>query len=65
MDEKQPAVKQCRACDRAWGAFGIVMGLVVLAIGLDLMTGGALTRAASPRKLATVTDIRSKHDNAG
>jgi hypothetical protein len=35
----------CRPCEIAWGTFGIVAGCVLFAIGLDLLTGGRLTRA--------------------
>jgi hypothetical protein len=40
-------VKPCRPCEIAWGTFGVLAGLVLLAIGADLLTGGRLTRAIS------------------
>jgi hypothetical protein len=42
---EQEAVRTCRPCDRIWGAFGLLAGGALIYMGLDLLTGGALTRA--------------------
>jgi hypothetical protein len=36
--------RQCAFCERAWGLIGAAAGLAILAIGLDLLLGGGLTR---------------------
>jgi hypothetical protein len=43
MDD-EPA-RECAFCDRAWGFIGVATALVIGAVGLDLLLGGALTRA--------------------
>jgi hypothetical protein len=48
-------VKPCRPCEIAWGTFGVLAGLILLAIGTDLVTGGWLTRALT----------RSEHEQSG
>jgi hypothetical protein len=43
----QAGTGPCRPCEIAWGSFGVIAGLVLLFIGADLLTGGAITRAIS------------------
>jgi hypothetical protein len=58
-------MKECRACDRVWGVFGVIVGAGILVIGIDLVTGGAITRALTggARHLASVTPIREDVDD--
>jgi hypothetical protein len=42
--------RQCAFCERAWGLIGAAAGLAILAIGLDLILGGALTSAVFRRR---------------
>jgi hypothetical protein len=42
MEEDEP--RQCVFCERVWGLVGLAAGAVILYIGADLVTGGALTR---------------------
>jgi hypothetical protein len=52
--EEQP-VRECRKCDLAWGIGGVIFGVLLLALGADLITRGALTRALTGApKLADV-----------
>lgn len=44
--------KPCRPCEAAWGVIGILAGIVLLYMGADLLTGGALTAAISGRQAA-------------
>lgn len=44
-EPQEPRKAACRPCESIWGVFGIGVGLVILCIGLDLATHGALTRA--------------------
>lgn len=34
----------CRFCEIAWGTLGLTAGCILIFIGLDLISGGALTR---------------------
>lgn len=43
-------VTGCRPCEIFWGTVGIVAGLAVLLIGLDLITDGRLTALSFPRR---------------
>lgn len=36
--------KDCKWCDRAWGINGLLLGAIFTYAGLDLLTGGGLTR---------------------
>lgn len=56
-------VKECRKCDRAWGLIGIGFGTVILIIGIDLLTGGALARLVSRAPLAPVIPLRTADDD--
>ena len=33
----------CRKCETFWGALGILFGVAILGIGIDLITHGAVT----------------------
>lgn len=35
--------RDCRPCDLLWGAVGIGAGMLLLYIGIDLLTNGAIT----------------------
>jgi hypothetical protein len=37
--------RECAWCDRGWAAIGIVTGLLIVVIGVDLATGGRLAGA--------------------
>jgi hypothetical protein len=51
MDESEERqVKECRQCDLVWGLAGVLFGSLILAIGADLITRGALTRALTGRR---------------
>lgn len=39
--------RQCVFCDRAWGVFGVVLGVVFLFIGIDVLTGSKLSTMLS------------------
>jgi hypothetical protein len=43
MDDDTP--RECSFCDRAWGLVGLATALIIGAVGLDLLLGGAITRA--------------------
>ena len=36
--------KKCVFCDRIWGVFGVALGGLIMLIGFDLLSGGALAR---------------------
>jgi hypothetical protein len=42
--------KPCRPCEMAWGVIGLAAGIVLLYMGADLLTGGALTAMISGRR---------------
>jgi hypothetical protein len=42
MDDDQ---RECQFCDRVWGFVGVAIALAIGYVGLDLLTGGALTTA--------------------
>jgi len=54
MDEKE-----CIWCDRAWALLGLVAGMGIAFMAVDLMSGGMLTRSLTRRvpKLAAVIDL--------
>jgi hypothetical protein len=59
---------ECKWCDRGWALVGIVTGLFVVCMGIDLATGGRLgtwaTSAFSARpRLATVTDMPAREES--
>ena len=39
----EPA-RECVFCDRAWGFIGVATAVVIGAVGLDLLLGGAISR---------------------
>ena len=41
--------KPCRPCEMVWGVIGALAGIVLLYMGVDLLSGGALTAAISGR----------------
>ncbi len=43
MDDEAPP-GECVFCDRVWGIVGVATALIIGAVGLDLLLGGALTR---------------------
>lgn len=56
-------VSECRKCDRAWGLIGIGFGTVILVIGIDLLSGGALARLLTRgAQVAPVIPLRSADD---
>lgn len=43
--------ESCTFCDRIWGVAGISMGLLIMLIGFDLLSGGLLAKiVGSPVK---------------
>jgi hypothetical protein len=41
--------KECKLCDRVWGVAGIAMGMLIMLIGFDLLSGGFLaSKVGSP-----------------
>jgi hypothetical protein len=59
---------ECKWCDRGWALIGVVSGLFVVAMGIDLATGGRLgdwasSLFASARpQLATVTGLPAREE---
>ena len=54
-----PDEKECLWCDRAWALLGLVAGMGIAFMAIDLMGGGFLTRSLTQRvpKLAAVIDL--------
>ena len=54
MDEKE-----CIWCDRAWALLGLLAGMGIAFMAIDLMGGGFLTRSLTKRvpQLAAVVDL--------
>jgi hypothetical protein len=54
-----PDEKECLWCDRAWALLGLVAGMGIAFMAIDLMGGGFLTRSLTRRvpKLAAVIDL--------
>lgn len=46
MAEREPG-QPCRPCEMLWGTIGVIAGLALLFMGLDLLTGQGLTRRIS------------------
>ena len=42
-----PEVKECVWCDRAFGIFGLVLGLAILYISVDVLLSGKVTTVLS------------------
>lgn len=36
--------EKCIFCDRIWGVFGVALGGLILLIGMDLLSGGSISR---------------------
>jgi hypothetical protein len=55
----EPERRECRKCDAVWGLAGVFFGGLILAIGVDLLTGGALGRVLTggARKAAAAADM--------
>jgi len=51
--------KECIWCDRAWALLGLLAGMGIAFMAVDLMSGGMLTRSLTKRvpKLAAVIDL--------
>ena len=62
MDEKE-----CLWCDRAWALLGLVAGVGIAFMAVDLLTGGMLTKGLTARvpQLAAVVDLPDRTDDAG
>ena len=54
-----PEDKECLWCDRAWALLGLLAGMGIAFMAVDLMGGGFLTRSLTRRvpKLAAVIDF--------
>ena len=50
---------ECLWCDRVWALFGLVAGMGVAFIAVDVLTGGMLTRSLTKRvpRLDAVIDL--------
>ena len=62
MDEKE-----CIWCDRAWALLGLVAGVGIAFMAVDLLTSGMLTKGLTARvpKLAAVVDLPRDETDAG
>ena len=51
--------KECIWCDRAWALLGLVAGMGIAFMAVDLMGGGFLTRSLTRKvpRLAAVIDL--------
>jgi len=51
--------KECIWCDRAWALLGLLAGMGIAFMAIDLMGGGFLTRSLTKRvpQLAAVVDL--------
>jgi hypothetical protein len=47
--EEEDVIRQCRPCDVLWGTLGLLITVAVGYISIDLLAGGALTRAIAGR----------------
>jgi hypothetical protein len=45
--------KKCVLCDRIWGVFGIALGVLIIGIGADLLSGGVISRLIGTPKPVT------------
>ena len=54
-----PDDKECIWCDRAWALLGLVAGIGIAFMAVDLMSGGMLTKSLTTRvpQLAAVIDL--------
>lgn len=52
IDGKKP----CALCDKALPAFGVLLGLVFVAISVDLLTGGFLSKMVASRSRSAVIE---------
>lgn len=41
---KRDEDEKCEFCDRVWGVFGVATGALVFLIGMDLLSGGFISR---------------------
>lgn len=53
---EETAGETCRPCEAFWGIIGVTAALVLLYIGVDLLSGGALTSAIAGRRTEEVQD---------
>lgn len=64
-----PEETECIWCDRVWALFGLVAGIGVAFVAVDLLTGGMLTKSLTRRvpRLAAVIDLPAPEagDSAG
>jgi hypothetical protein len=62
-----PDEKECIWCDRAWALLGLVAGIGIAFMAVDLMGGGFLTRSLTKRvpQLAAVVDLPRDETDAG
>ena len=54
-----PDEKECLWCDRAWALLGLVAGIGIAFMAVDLLSSGMLTRSLTKRvpQLAAVIDL--------
>lgn len=54
-----PEQKECLWCDRAWALLGLVAGVGIAFMAVDLLSGGMLTKSLTKRvpQLAAVIDL--------
>ena len=54
-----PDEKECLWCDRAWALLGLVAGIGIAFMAIDLLSSGMLTRSLTKRvpQLAAVVDL--------
>jgi hypothetical protein len=56
--------EECLWCDRAWALLGLVAGMGIAFMAVDLMSGGMLTRSLTKRvpRLAAVVDLQPRDE---
>ena len=58
MDKKND---KCVFCDRVWGVFGVALGGLILLIGMDLLSGGSISRmVGKPRPELDVPEVEDE-----
>jgi hypothetical protein len=52
--------EKCLFCDRIWGVFGVALGGLILLIGMDLLSGGSISRmVGKPRYEDDIPEVET------